>query len=501
MPGEEKTNRMLDNATVEALITRYNSPVPRYTSYPTALEFGPLADGVLLDSFRNIGRRPVGTQSDLVSRADLGHPCPPVSAQSDLVSRADLGHPCPSVSVYIHLPFCENLCLYCGCNVLLSRKVEVLDEYIPLLLAEIKTKTDMMEFRPRVSQLHFGGGTPNFLRLSDWDTLFAGLHTYFEFTPDAEISVELDPAVLTDGYLPHLKKLGFNRVSYGVQDVTPKVLEAVNRPQDVGRIKAIVAESRALGFSSVNIDLIYGLPHQTNDSYKANLDFIGELRPERIALFSYAHVPWLKHHQKRMDAAALTEPSEKLRIYLSARTHFSALGYEQIGMDHFGLPGDSLTEAYRNKTLHRNFLGYTTQKTLDMLAFGTSAIGFVSGVYMQNHLKLSAYRNAIETGTNWFEKGFVMSTEDALRHEVITQLMANFRIRFAEIGQQFGISFKEHFAAEIERLREFAADGHGLLTDTDFTTTETGSFIIRHIASIFDAYRKGSEQKAFSKAI
>lgn len=476
---------MLDNATVEALITRYNSPVPRYTSYPTALEFGPLADGVLLDSYRNIGRRNLGVQSD----------------PAMTLPGADSGQAFPSLSVYIHLPFCENLCLYCGCNVLLSRKIEVLDEYIPLLIAEIRQKAELVQFKPRLSQLHFGGGTPNFLRLSDWDTLFAALHTYFDFAPHAEISVELDPAVLADGYLPHLKKLGFNRVSYGVQDVTPRVLEAVNRPQDVWRIRDIVAESRALGFSSVNIDLIYGLPHQTNESYRANLEFIGELLPERIALFSYAHVPWLKHHQKRMDASALTEPSEKLRIYLAARRHFSALGYEQIGMDHFGLPGDSLTEAYRNKTLHRNFMGYTTQKTLDMLAFGTSAIGFVSGVYMQNHLKLSAYRNAIETGTNWFEKGFVMSPEDALRHEVITQLMANFRINFGDIGSRFGIDFREHFAAELERLREFAEDGHGHLTDAGFTTSETGSFIIRHIASLFDAYRKGSEQKAFSKAI
>ena len=455
---------MLDNGTVEKLIARYNSPVPRYTSYPTALEFAPLADSALLDSYRQ---------------------CEP-------------GRP---VSVYIHLPFCENLCLYCGCNVLLSRKIEVLDEYIPLLLAEIKAKTDMMEFKPKVSQLHFGGGTPNYLRLSDWDRLFAGLHKHFEFTPDAEISVELDPAVLTDGYLPHLKKLGFNRVSYGVQDVTPKVLEAVNRPQDVGRIKDIVAESRALGFSSVNIDLIYGLPHQTNESYKANLDFIGELRPERIALFSYAHVPWLKHHQRRMDAAALTEPTEKLRIYLSARTHFASLGYEQIGMDHFGLPGDNLSEAFKNKTLHRNFMGYTTQKTLDMLAFGTSAIGFVSGVYMQNHLKLSGYRNAIETGKGWFEKGFIMSAEDKLRLEVITSLMANFSVKFAQIENEYGIQFAEYFAPELERLKEFAADGHGVLDEQGFTTTETGSFIIRHIAAVFDAYRKGSEQKAFSKAI
>lgn len=455
---------MLDNTTVEKLIAQYNSPVPRYTSYPTALEFGQLADSALLDSYRK---------------------CEPGRA----------------VSVYIHLPFCENLCLYCGCNVLLSRKVEVLDEYMPLLLAEIKAKTDIMEFRPKVSQLHFGGGTPNFLRLGDWDRLFEGLHEYFEFTPDAELSVELDPAVLTDGYLPHLKKLGFNRVSYGVQDVTPKVLEAVNRPQDVQRIKDIVAESRALGFSSVNIDLIYGLPHQTNESYKANLEFIGELKPERIALFSYAHVPWLKHHQKRMDAAALTEPSEKLRIYLSARTHFAALGYEQIGMDHFGLPGDSLTVAFKNKTLHRNFMGYTTQKTLDMLAFGTSAIGFVSGVYMQNHLKLSGYRNAIETGKGWFEKGFIMSGEDKLRLEVITSLMANFSVNFAQVEKEFGVKFSEHFAPELARLREFAAEGHGIFDDQGFATTETGSFIIRHIAAVFDAYRKGSEQKAFSKAI
>ncbi len=455
---------MLDNATVEKLIARYNSPVPRYTSYPTALEFAQLADSALLDSYRK---------------------CEP-------------GRP---VSVYIHLPFCENLCLYCGCNVLLSRKIEVLDEYIPLLLAEIKAKTDMMEFKPRVSQLHFGGGTPNYLRLSDWDVLFAGLRKHFEFTPDAEISLELDPAVLTDGYLPHLKQLGFNRVSYGVQDVTPKVLEAVNRPQDVGRIKDIVAESRALGYSSVNIDLIYGLPHQTNESYKANLDFIGELKPERIALFSYAHVPWLKHHQRRMDAAALTEPTEKLRIYLSARTHFFDLGYEQIGMDHFGLPGDNLTEAFKNKTLHRNFMGYTTQKTLDMLAFGTSAIGLVSGVYMQNHLKLSGYRNAIETGKGWFEKGYIMSAEDKLRLEVITQLMANFSVQFTQIESEYGVKFAEHFAPELERLREFAADGHGALDAQGFTTTETGSFIIRHIAAVFDAYRKGSAQKAFSKAI
>ncbi len=474
---------MLDNATVEGLIARYNSPVPRYTSYPTALEFAPLGDEALLDSYRK---------------------CEP-------------GRP---VSVYIHLPFCENLCLYCGCNVLLSRKKGVLDDYIPLLLREIEIKTDMMvadedhilwvgdrahpratEFRPRVSQLHFGGGTPNFLRLADWDAIFSKLHERFEFTHDAEISAEFDPMYLEPGYLEHLRALGLNRVSYGVQDVTPQVLEAVNRPQDIARIKAVVAESRELGYSSVNIDLIYGLPHQTLESYRQNLDFIGDIRPDRIALFGYAHVPWLKHHQRRMDEKVLTQPTEKLKIYLAAREHFAALGYEQIGMDHFGLSGDTLTRAFREKTLHRNFMGYTTQKTLDMLAFGTSAIGFVSGVYMQNHLKLSAYRNAVETSKSWFEKGFIMSGEDRLRHEVITSLMANFSVNFDAIGSEFGIRFSEHFPAEIQRLREFADAGHGVLTDSGFEATETGGFIIRHIASVFDAYRKASEQKAFSKAI
>lgn len=455
---------MLDNAMVQNLIARYNSPVPRYTSYPTALEFAPLADAALLDSYR---------------RCEPGRP----------------------VSVYVHLPFCENLCLYCGCNVLLSRKREVLDEYIPILLKELDVKTDLMEFRPRVSQLHFGGGTPNFLRLSDWDAIFAKLRERFEFTPDAEISVELDPMYLPEGYLAHLRSLGMGRVSYGVQDVTPQVLEAVNRPQDISRIKDVVAESRALGYSSVNIDLIYGLPHQTLDSYRANLDFIADIKPERIALFSYAHVPWLKHHQRRMDESALTSPTEKLKIYLAAREHFMSVGYEQIGMDHFGLADDTLTRAFHTKTLHRNFMGYTTQKTLDMLAFGTSAIGFVSGVYMQNHVKLSGYRNAVNTGKDWFEKGFIMSGEDSLRHEVITSLMANFSVKFAAIEKQFAIGFADHFAPELARLAEFAADGHGVLTAEGFEATETGGFIIRHIASVFDAYRKASEKKAFSKAI
>jgi oxygen-independent coproporphyrinogen-3 oxidase len=251
----------------------------------------------------------------------------------------------------------------------------------------------------------------------------------------------------------------------------------------------------------VNIDLIYGLPHQTLESYRANLDFVGEIRPDRIALFSYAHVPWLKHHQRRIDEQALTQPTEKLKIYLAAREHFATLGYEQIGMDHFGLKDDTLTRAFHDKTLHRNFMGYTTQKTLDMLAFGTSAIGFVSGVYMQNHLKLSGYRHAIETGQDWFEKGFIMTAEDRLRHEIITSLMANFSVDFAAIANEFALDFSSHFAAELIKLREFADDGHGILTSEKFETTETGVFIIRHIASVFDAYRKPSEQKAFSKAI
>jgi len=451
---------MLSNQTVEDLIARYNSPVPRYTSYPTALEFGPLDDKFLLDSIRK---------------------CSPEKP----------------ISVYIHLPFCENLCLYCGCNVLLSRKREVLDDYIPLLLREIQIKSEMLEYRARVSQLHFGGGTPNFLRLDDWDKIFKKLHAVFEFMPDAEISVELDPMYLPDGYLSHLKSLGVHRVSFGVQDVSPRVLEAVNRPQDMGIIRGVVDTCRALEFESVNIDLIYGLPYQTLASYEANLDFIADLMPERIALFSYAHVPWLKHHQKRLETSALTEPSEKLRIYLRARERFGALGYEQIGMDHFGLSNDSLTQAFHSKTLHRNFMGYTTQKTLDMFAFGTSAIGFVSGVYMQNHLKLSGYKSAIESGKGWFEKGLVMTDEDRLRYAAISSLMANFSVNLDDISD----SPRAFFASEIERLESLAAEGHGTLIGNTFTASETGGFIIRHIASIFDAYRQKNEKKGFSKAI
>ncbi|HRP70927.1 MAG TPA: hypothetical protein PLY93_15495, partial [Turneriella sp.] len=216
---------------------------------------------------------------------------------------------------------------------------------------------------------------------------------------------------------------------------------------------------------------------------------------------SFAYIPWLKHHQRRLDEKALTEPSEKLKIYLGAREYFDSIGYDQIGMDHFGLKDDSLTKAFREKTLHRNFMGYTTQKTLDMLAFGTSAIGFVSGVYMQNHVKLSGYRNAVETQSAWFEKGYAMSHEDRIRHEVITALMSNFSLNFENIEATFGIRFNEFFSRELARLQEFSDDGHGHLTSSAFETTESGSFIIRHIASVFDAYRKQGEKKAFSKAI
>ncbi|MBV6494384.1 MAG: Oxygen-independent coproporphyrinogen III oxidase [Turneriella sp.] len=455
---------MLDSQTVEKLILRYDSPVPRYTSYPTALEFTTLEDQELQKSYAQCNRE-------------------------------------KAISVYIHLPFCENQCLYCGCNVLLSRRKDILDRYIPLIAEEMRIKTAILGYKPQVSQLHFGGGTPNFLRLPDWDIIFRELKKYFSFVPDAEISVELDPMYLPKGYLGHLRSLGFNRVSYGVQDVTPKVLEAVNRPQDIDLIRRVVRESRDLKFSSVNIDLIYGLPHQTLSSYKYNLDFIREVNPDRIALFSFAYIPWLKHHQRRLDKNALTEPSEKLKIYLAARESFASFGYEQIGMDHFGLQDDTLTKAFREKTLHRNFMGYTTQKTLDMLAFGTSAIGFVSGVYMQNHVKLSSYRNTIETQSGWFEKGYVMTHDDRLRQEVITMLMSNFSLQFEKVEKEFKIIFTDYFAPELEKLQEFVDEGHGVFTTSGFETTESGSFIIRHIASVFDAYRKVGERKAFSKAI
>lgn len=456
---------MLDDNSIQELIEKFNTPVPRYTSYPTALEWS--------DDFN----------------------------ESNFFSGLQAMHPENPVSLYIHLPFCENLCLYCGCNVLISRKKEIVEPYIENLFKEIRYKINHIGFKPHLRQLHFGGGTPNYLRIRDWQRLMKVLHDNFIFEPDIEQSIEMDPMVLDVDYLKEIYNLGFNRVSYGIQDLNPATLEHVNRPQNVEHLDVVLNESRKAGFDSVNIDLIYGLPYQNLQNYQKNLDWVREHKPDRMAMFSYAHVPWMKHHQKRLNSDAMPEPTEKLRIYLEARKQFFEMGYRQIGMDHFALKEDSLCKALDEHSLHRNFMGYSTHASLDMLAFGTSAIAQVQGVFAQNHLKLKAYSAAIESEKGWFEKGYTMTRDDRVRSDIIQSLMGGFYLDINRIENQWGVNFKKDFSSELQKLQPYADEGLIELKPGHIQITETGVYAMRHIASAFDAYRTQGATRAFSKGI
>lgn len=455
----------LTEKEITDIIERFNTPVPRYTSYPTALEWqDDFPHGALISAWK---KRP--------SDAPL--------------------------SLYLHLPFCENQCLYCGCNTVISRRKDVLDDYLVSLFTEIDQTLENTDYKPVVEQLHFGGGTPNFLRLSDWDAIMSKLHEQFIFSKDIEQSIELDPMVLSSEYLDKLKELGFNRVSFGIQDIDKQVLEAVNRPQDIHHLDQIINHSRELNFQSVNLDFIYGLPHQNEEEYEAILSFIARHKPDRLAFFSYAHVPWIKRQQKRMDEEAMPNADEKMRIYLKIRERMQQLGYTAIGMDHFALPDDELSVSLEQRTLHRNFMGYSTRASLDLLAFGASAISKVQNVYAQNPVKNKQYQAAIAGERSRFEKGYSMTEEDVLRSEIIQSVMGSFYLDIAALEKSQNIVFSEIFADELLVLREYKSEGLLEITTDSLRLTESGTFAVRHIAKVFDAYRKAGATQAFSRGI
>ncbi len=454
-----------DNEKIQKLIERFDSPVPRYTSYPTALEWSEEFNAQL---FWN--------------------------AIKSREQKAPL-------SVYVHLPFCENQCLYCGCNTVISRQKNIIDDYMDYLLSELAYYGETIGKGITVEQLHFGGGTPNFLRIEDWQKLLDSLREIFSFSRDIEQSIELDPMVLSPDYLEYLFNEGFNRISFGIQDVTPQVLRAVNRPQDIEHLDALISHARKLGFVSVNLDFIYGLPHQTMESYTENFSFIRKHRPDRLAFFSYAHIPWMKSNQKKMDETALPGPEEKLRIYLRVREELLSDGYVQIGMDHFALPGDELSKALASHALHRNFMGYTTKPELDLLGLGASAISQINRVFAQNPVKYNRYKKAIEGEEPRFEKGYGKNEEDEMRSEIIRSIMGSFFFSISGFENKWKVSFKERFAAEMSALQKFAADDLLIINDDSILLTENGTFGVRHIAKVFDAYRNRNAKTGFSRGI
>lgn len=463
------------NTTVDLdkLVREFNTPVPRYTSYPTALDWTSKFDESLF--FNALGK--VDTDRKL--------------------------------SLYLHIPFCQERCLYCGCNVVVSKKKELAQEYVFHLIREILYKSSFLDGIPEVVQLHAGGGTPNYLGFRIWDEILKILMDTFKLNSATEISIELDPMALSKDYLTKLKELGFNRISFGIQDTNSQVLEAVNRPQSPVHMDKILTHARTLGFHSVNYDFIYGLPYQTPETMKNNIKFIRIYRPDRIAMYSYAHVPWIKHHQKRMPEEAIPDADNKIKIYSEARNALLNIGYEQIGMDHFALPEDDLVKAQKNRALYRNFMGYTTFPDTDLLAFGASAISNVQGVFAQNHSKLKAYTESVKNKKGWFEKGAGLSDDDILRAAVIQDLMNNFFLDFAEFEKrQKGflinkqtIKFRDYFSSELTQLQRFVTDGYLSVDEKSINVSDSGKFIVRHIACTFDAYRKNSEMTGFSKGV
>ena len=451
------------------ILRRYDRPGPRYTSYPTAAEFH---DGVDRSTYR-----------DHLTRA---------SQRSD-----------EPLSLYLHLPFCEHRCLYCGCNVVVTRKREVASQYLSHLESEIRLVASRLGDRRRLRQMHWGGGTPTYQTSDELRHLYGVVRDVFDFEPDAEVAIEVDPRVTRDEQLETLRELGFNRLSLGVQDVNPDVQTAIDRVQPFELTVHQVELARSLGFSGVNIDLIYGLPLQTADGFARTLQQVAELRPDRLAVYSYAHMPWLAVQQRRIDESTLPSPDLKLRLISDAVSTLTGAGYLAIGMDHFALPDDELGRAVADGTLWRNFMGYTVRHAPDMVGCGTSAIGEVDGAFFQNEKKLIRYQTAIRDHGCAIHRGYVLSDDDHVRRHVITSLMCHSTLSIPEVEARFNIEFGSYFDAELQALEPLAEDGLVELAPSHIHVVGVGRLLVRNAAMVFDNHRRGavSSHPRFSRTV
>lgn len=407
--------------------------------------------------------------------------------------------------MYVHLPFCEERCAYCGCMVIITRKREVAARYLAYLERELAMLAEQLGSRRRVVQHHWGGGTPTYLEPAQIQRLNETVTRHFDIDPDAEKAIEIDPRVTTHEQLDLLRSLGFNRLSMGVQDFTPEVQQAIGRHQSERMTRELYEYARRIGFDSINVDLIYGLPRQGLDAFRRTLESVVDLRPDRIAVYSYAHVPWLRPHQKAIDATTLPDVALKFDLFGAAIETFVASGYEAIGMDHFALPGDELAQAAANRQLYRNFMGYTTRPAPDMLGVGVSAIGDVRGAFAQNVKKLPAYYGAIDAGRFPIERGYALSPDDLVRRYVITELMCNFHLDRAVVESRFGIDFDQYFEPELAQLAGPAgpvADGFLTVGDRALDVTGRGRLFVRNVCMTFDRYLPTHAGKSvFSRTI
>lgn len=446
-----------------SLIEKYNRPGPRYTSYPTALQFR----GGFIPEVEEV-------------RGDLGD------------------HP---LSLYVHLPFCASLCWFCACNTVISRDERRVDEYLDYLGREMALTLPSINRRRPVRQVHLGGGSPSFLSPAQIRRLGSLLHTHFFVSSDAECSVELDPRSLTEAKVAAFADIGFQRASFGVQDNNPEVQRRINRHQPHEMNVQTVNWLRAAGFNSVNVDLVYGLPGQTPESFRSTIDSLLALRPDRFATFNYAHVPWLKPAQLNLlRDATLPEAPLKFALLRLIIENLTDAGFTFIGMDHFAQPGDELAVAASNGTLQRNFQGYSTRAGSEILGFGVSSISQGRASYWQNFKDLKSYYAALDKGQRPIERGVRLSPEDLLRRDVIMTLMCQFRLNFADFNERYGIIFEDKFAAELDRLGQMRADGLITRDSSALTVTPAGRLLIRNVAMAFDAYSSPSEQR-YSRTI
>jgi oxygen-independent coproporphyrinogen-3 oxidase len=450
------------------LLRRYNVPGPRYTSYPTAP----------------------------VWREGFG----PQEYESVLAESREKERPAP-LSLYLHLPFCEHLCYFCACTVVISGNHSVEESYLATIEREIAWVSARAGSDRPVIQLHWGGGTPTYFSPERAGRLAGRLREAFRFAPDAEVSVEVDPRVTSREHLAVLREMGFNRVSMGVQDFDPTVQKAVNRIQSAEQTADLVAAARELGYGGINMDLIFGLPHQTPESFARTIDRVLAIGPDRLAVYSYANVPWMKKHQKLLEPKLPSE-REKFEIFRTALSRFTEAGYEYIGMDHFARPDDELSLARRNRTLHRNFQGYTTKAGTDLLGLGMSAIGAIGDAFVQNRRDLPGYRSAVESSGSAAFRGFRLSLDDRLRREIIASMLCHGVVEIPEIEAKYRIRFGEYFADALERLAACAADGLVQISATELTATPLGRVFLRNLAMPFDAYLPAQlEKPVFSRTL
>jgi oxygen-independent coproporphyrinogen III oxidase len=453
------------------LIERYDVAGPRYTSYPTAVQFSQEFD--------------VGDYLSAVLRSN-----------EDILPA--------SLSLYVHLPFCDTVCYYCACNKIITRNRVHAASYLDRLFVEIERQGALFAPDRVVKQVHWGGGTPTFFSGDQMRELMATLQRNFSLVPanEGEFSIEIDPRTVTDATLRLLKEIGFNRISMGVQDFDERVQKAVNRLQPKEQTLSVLRTARDEGFKSVSMDLIYGLPCQTVDSFGATIDAVIAAGPDRISVFNYAHLPGRFKTQRQIDETLLPTPDTKLEILQRCVEDLLDAGYVYLGMDHFAKPEDELALAHRGKTMTRNFQGYSTHGDCDLIGLGLSAIGKVDNCYAQNAKTLEDYYDRIDAGKLALTAGIELTDEDILRRDVINHLICDFAVDFATIETRHGIKFQTHFAVEMGRLQAMAQDGLVNISPGEIRVEARGRLLIRNICMVFDAYLQDTKQRAtFSKAI